>query len=292
MKRLVGALLLIAPGPACAEALPEAVAAMIRAADPKQVATVVALAKKTQPAATEEIDALAASLAAEREAARVAELSSQGALQGWSGEGTIGGTLTTGNTDERGLRASLAVQKQSLHWRHEIAARADFQKSEGIKTRERYFASYEGNLALSKRIYAYGLLQWEQDKFAGYRRRFTESFGLGWIAFDDPRFRLAFEAGPAFRQTRFVTALEENELNELGKVDFRWNITPRFRFTESAGYVLGGGNDTIFSNSALTAKLNGSLSTRLSFDVQYESDPKAGRETTDTISRFSVVYGF
>jgi len=34
------------------------------------------------------------------------------------------------------------------------------------------------------------------------------------------------------------------------------------------------------------------LSTRVSYQVDYESDPPVGKVDTDTITRFTLVYGF
>jgi putative salt-induced outer membrane protein len=44
--------------------------------------------------------------------------------------------------------------------------------------------------------------------------------------------------------------------------------------------------------TGLEAKVSDRLSTRLSYAVDYNSNPPAGRGDTDTISRFSLVYGF
>jgi putative salt-induced outer membrane protein len=292
MRLALAALLSALAAPVAAAPLPEPVAAMLRAAGDDALATVAAVAKKANPGSTAEVDALVAEITAERTAARVARLADQGFIQGWSGEGAFGGTFTTGNTEERGIAASLAVRKEGLRWRHELEARADFQKSDGIKTRERLLAGYQGNYMLSSRLYAYGLLQWEKDQFVGYDRRFTEGAGLGWIAVNGERLRLALEAGPALRQTLYVTGVDENRVSAYGKLNLRWNISKDIAFTEEAGYLVARGNDTAFANSALTAILFGDLSARLSFDVLHETDPQAGRRNTDTITRVSVVYDF
>jgi putative salt-induced outer membrane protein len=275
-----------------AEPLPDAVAEMLRAASPAQLSVVADLAKKTQPNSIEEIEDLVAAITESRAAAEQTEVASRGPLDGWVGEGSLGGSFTTGNTSERGVAASIALSKKAGDWKHDFKARADYQQSDGIKTRERYLTSYQGNVSFTPQLYSYGLLQWERDKFAGYGLRFTESLGLGWIAFDDPAVRLALEGGIALRQTRFMIGMDENELNSRGKLDFRWTLSPGVVFTEEAGFLLGGEDGTLFSNGALTSSLFADLSARLSFDVLHEISPAAGRESTDTITRLSLVYNF
>lgn len=305
------ALPLEAPGEAPAEVpaeekpaegvLPAPVAEMIRAAEPGQLDTIAALARRTQPQAMAEIDALVSEIRAVQEAEKQRRriLATQGFTNGWEGEAALGATFTTGNTDQQGASGKIDLVKQGLTWRHRLFAEADFQESDGERTRERYGASYQADHRFSPRFYTFGFVGWENDRFAGFSRRFTESAGFGWIAAERPRLRLALEGGPALRQTRFVfDELEpdadrsRNELSVRGKTNLRWTIVGDLIFTEDAGFIVGSGNDTLFANSALTTKLVGSLSTRLSFDVKHETDPPDDRVKTDTVTRASLVYKF
>lgn len=282
-------------------ALPEAVAEMIRAADPAQLDTIAALARKTQPAFIAEIDAMVSTIRAEQAAERERKraLATQGFTNGWEGEVAMGATFTTGNTDQRGGAVKADLMKQGLTWRHKLFAEADFQESDGERTRERYAASYQADHRFSPRFYTFGFAGWESDRFAGFNRRFTESAGFGWIAAERPRIRLSFEGGPALRQTRFVfdesdpdAEMSENELSLRGKTNLRWTVAGDLVFTEEASFIVGNGNDTLFASSALSTKLIGSLSTRLSFDVKHETDPPDDKLKTDTVTRASLVYKF
>ncbi len=281
--------------------LPAPIAEMIRAADPAQLNTIAALARRTQPQAIAEIDAMVAEIRAAQEAEkeRKRALATKGFTNGWEGEAAVGATFTTGNTDQQGASGKVDLVKQGLTWRHRLFAEADFQESDGLRTRERYGASYQADHRFSPRFYTFGFIGWESDQFAGFHRRFTESTGFGWIAAERARLRLAFEGGPALRQTRFVyDALEpdadrsRNELSGRGKINLRWTVIGDLIFTEDAGFIVGSGNDTLFANSALTTKLVGNLSTRVSFDVKHETAPPDDRVKTDTITRMSLVYKF
>jgi putative salt-induced outer membrane protein len=44
--------------------------------------------------------------------------------------------------------------------------------------------------------------------------------------------------------------------------------------------------------SGLEAKVSDRLTTRFSYSVDYNSNPPAGAVGTDTLSRFTLVYGF
>jgi putative salt-induced outer membrane protein len=49
---------------------------------------------------------------------------------------------------------------------------------------------------------------------------------------------------------------------------------------------------SVFATTGLEAKISDGLTTRLSYTVDYNSNPPAGAVSTDTLTRFTLVYGF
>ena len=49
---------------------------------------------------------------------------------------------------------------------------------------------------------------------------------------------------------------------------------------------------TLAARTGLEAGLGSSLSARFSYAVEYETDPLAGAVSTDTLTRFTLIYGF
>lgn len=286
--------LVLTAGEALAAPIPGPVEAMIDAAasDPVKLKVVSDVAKQTNPDSVAEIDAKLAGLKAEAEARRVAKLSNQGLLEGWSGQGQAGGFISSGNTEETGLVLGMDLKKESLSWRHRINALVDYKTSNSIQTRERYFVGYEGDYKINDRLYTNLLLSWEKDPFAGFEHRFSESVGLGYSLIKTPTMKLDVDAGLAARQTRLVIGGDENSYGGRAGARYEWKLTPTTIFSEVAsGYFDDSGN-TLESTTAITTKLSGALSGRASFNVRYESDPPPARETTDTTTRFSLVYSF
>lgn len=284
----------MAPALAQAAPLPGPVADMIDAAsgDPAALKAVVEAAKKTNPDSVAEIDAQVAGLAAKAEADKTARLASQSFFEGWSGEGEVGGSISTGNTSDRGLALGLGFAKESLRWRHSIDLAVDYQKTEGDLTKERYFAGYQGAYKFNERLYVVGVLSAERDKFAGFKSRFTEGLNLGYLVIDDPNLRFSLEAGPAFRQTSYYLEGDDSDLTGRVAGDLAWTIRPDTVFTQTAAAYLASSNSTITATTAITTKLMGDLSGRASFEIRYETDPPLGREDTDTTSRVTMVYSF
>jgi putative salt-induced outer membrane protein len=250
------------------------------------------LAKKTYPASTAEIDGLVASLKANAETTRIARAREQGFFEGWTGEGEVGASLTTGTSRNTSIAVGAKLAKDGVDWRHKIIALEDYQRSNGNTTADRSLASYEADYKFSSRLFILGLLQWEQDRFAGFNRRFTESLGAGYSLVNTPEFTWQISGGPAWRQTRFVSRKTDSDVSGRLATDFLWNITPTTAFSEDGGVYVGGSDNTYFSTTAVTSKILGDISARISFNVTSESNPPPGIEKTNTISRFTLVYSF
>ncbi len=281
-------------GAAQAAPIPAPVAAMIDAAagDPAALKTVADIARKTNPDAAAEIDARVAAIAATAEAARVAGIAAQSGWQGWSGEGALGAYTSSGNTTSTGVALGAKAVREGLRWKHAVTAAADYQRDNGVTSKERYLAGYAVNYKFSPRLYALGLLGYEQDRFAGYSSRFSEGVGLGYKIIEGPRLNLSIEGGPALRQTRFTRGGSDSSVNARVAGELGWKLGAATTFTETASYFIGGESSTLTSETALTSKLYGALALRLSFFLQTESDPQPRRKATDTTSRVALVYSF
>lgn len=283
-------------GNAEAEPIPAPLKAMLGAAmangSESEVATVAKYAKKAAPGSVDEISAQVEGWRKALHEKREEAVRSAGLLQLWKGKAELGGFASTGNTDAVGVSASLDLAREGLHWRHKLRASLDYQRTDGLVSRERYVASYEPNYKLDDRLYAYGAAQYESDRILGYTDRVSLSAGVGYRVLQGSGVTLALDAGPAYRATSFTDGTDESALAGRGSLDFDWRLKPGLKLSQSASVYAQSSNSTISSTSALSAKLIGPLSAQLSYNVQYESQPPIGRVGTDTISRASLVYEF
>lgn len=284
-------------------AMPAPVRAMLDAAiasgKDEDVETVAKLAKATNPGDAAEIDAVLANYRAERAATKAAEdaaakakLGQAGFFENWKGEGQVGASLSTGNTDSHGLSLGLALKREGVNWSHRFLAQADYQKTEGVKTMERFLVELEPQYNINERLFAYGLGRWERDKFQGYDTRLSASGGLGYKVVDEKDRMLAIKGGPAWRKTDYVISGSESELTGLAGLDLALQLTPSIRLTQTASALIGGEGTTINTLTAVTANVSGALSARISYGVNIDTKPPVGIEKKDTLTRFTLVYGF
>ena len=312
--RLISAALLAGAGvPAYAQSLPEPVRLMIEAAadtgDARKLDAVVEAARAAYPGQASAIDeALAqgrahqAQLATVREAQERAAVRQAGLFERWDGRGQIGGFRSTGNTQNAGLTIALELDRSGDAWSHKIRARTDFQRSEGRTTREQYLFSWEPRYQINPRLFAYALGQWEKDEFRGFEQRLAVSGGVGYRVLDREGLQLSLKAGPAWRQTITTDDRTERSIAALAGIDFDWQIADTIKLTQDSDFVaeggggataiIGGDTTTINLVTGLEAEIIAELSARLSYAIEYDSNPPAGAERTDTLSRFTLIYDF
>ena len=298
--------------PASAE-LPEPVRAMIEAAiatgDPAKVRTLVDIARQTNPDDAAEIDELNGAFLAEREeiaaaekARKEEEIRTASLLENWGGRGQIGAFQSSGNSDNVGATLSLALERTGIDWQHRFRANLDYQRSNGRTSREQYLAAYEPRYQIDESLFSYGLAQYERDRFQGFSSRYSVSGGLGYKLIDSAAAQLSLKAGPAWRRVDFLDGTSESSLGGLAGVDFDWQLARSLKFTQDADVVAEAGgqaavlvdanNTSVLLTSGLEAKVSDSLTTRLSYQVDYDSNPPTGAVSTDTLTRFTLVYGF
>ncbi len=284
-------------------ALPEPVLRMIAAAeatgDAAQVAAVHAAARAAFPEDHAELaehqtrfDGMIEKRREEEVLARQDAIRNAGLFERWDGKGELGALRSTGNSHDTGLTASLSLERTGIEWRHKLAAQADYQRSDGSTTRERFLLSYEPNIDISGRGFVFGLAQAERDRVQGIASRTSISGGLGYRFHDTKRLKLEVKAGPAYRRTDLIDQQDDRYLAGLGALDLDWKFADRISLTQTAIAFVQDENSTFTSVTGLTAGIAGGFSTRLSYRVVHETSPADGAERTDTLSRVTLVYDF
>ncbi len=300
-------------GPAPEPTLPVSVQQMLDAAvasgNRDQVKTIVDIAKKTNPDFEEQIEAVWSEFQADqrRLASRRARqheevIRKAGLFELWKGRGQIGAYQSSGNNDSIGITASLNLERKGIDWTHKLDASADYRRNNGRTQREQFRLTYEPNYQIDDGFFGYGLAQFERDRLQGYSARYSLSGGVGYKLVNTDEIALSAKLGPAVRYSEFIGGASESRLAALVGLDFDWQLAEKLKFTQDANAVaetggsavvfIGSSNTSINLVSGFEAGVTNRLTTRLSWTLEYDSDPPPGGVTTDTLSRFTLIYGF
>jgi putative salt-induced outer membrane protein len=281
------------------QAIRDLAEAAFREGDRDAANSILKTARRSNPQAIAQIEALEAEFAARRaeQAAREAreraeKLAAASLLDNWKGEVELGGSRSTGNVDSVAIYGAVRFEREGLKWRHLINGRVDFQRSNGITTADRLKFGWEPNKKVNEALFIYGLGQYERDRFLGFDSRYTLSSGVGLMIISTPRTKLSIQGGPAVRYTDYVDKGAQVAGAGRASVSFRWKVSPTLEISQDAAVYLEGNSENALSTTTLESRLLGGLKMRLSYDVQYETDGIAGGEPLDTTSRATLVYSF
>ena len=286
---------------AAADPLPPSVAAVIDAAAASGKAatlkTVVQMVKKAYPASAAEIDAQVAALQAKADKARQEKLAHQGLFGGFSGEGQLGLSNSTGGSNTLTVTGGGKITKESLNWKNTLTLDATYKKENGVLTDEKYFAGFESRYKLSGNRYVVGTLSWDRDPFSGYTNRSAVSFGLGAVLIKTRNLTLSLDAGPAARSIDYIATHEtpaRTETDAVARIGaaFSWTIWPGTTFTDNLTGYAGSGDKTLTSITAFTTKVAGALSARMSFQLDYDTLLPPGYDDINTETRVTLVFEF
>lgn len=216
-----------------------------------------------------------------------------GADDGWSGEAAVGFLNTTGNTEARTLNTKAALGYRQGPWAHALRAAALTAQREKITTDERYSAGYKATYDFTQFDYAFGSLDYDNDRFAGIIERRTEAVGYGRRLLTLPKHMLDAEIGAGATQQKLATTEErESAFVGLFNAKYQWLITDTSSFSQTLKIEKSKDNTFINPVSTLKLVIVGQLFTTLSYEIRSNTQVPAGTLKTDTLTSVNLGYSF
>ncbi|MEM9668583.1 MAG: DUF481 domain-containing protein [Pseudomonadota bacterium] len=224
--------------------------------------------------------------------------------KGWTGEGSLGAGITTGNTDTVDLAVGLKGAKETETWKYSGEAGYDYGEVEGDATRNRWFVAGQIDRTFGERIFGFTRVTYEQDDFSGFDTRLFVGFGLGYRIFKGKRLRWTVEAAPGYRRDEVADILDlgppptiieggiENNFAARGSSAFAYDFNENVTFTNDTNVVWTDLSNQTINTTALNAGLTDRITARISFEVRNDTNPPDSFVNTDTATRLSIVYGF
>ena len=226
---------------------------------------------------------------------------------GWSGEASLTGSKTTGNTETTDIGLGLKLNKQGTTWGHSFNASADFGRVSGETNKERYVLGYQIDRNLSDRLYALGNADYYRDEFGAFEEGYYVGAGLGYKLVEPAPLGWDIEGGVGYRSQlpavaagltpAEIAVLEadgsldrQNELALRGASKLTYDFNDAVSLYNNSEVTWSESDTYLWNEFGLTANLMGNLAARASFRVDHHTDVLPGREKTDTITRFGVVY--
>ncbi len=221
--------------------------------------------------------------------------------EGLSGEINVGGSIATGNTDTTRVDAEIKARYRAGRLEDNYRLMAEFADDNGTTTAQRILGSVESRYDMRDSLFVFGYLEYDDDRFSGFKYEVEAAAGAGYKVFDEDDMRLLIQAGPGYRYSKLSTPTppapplvnsSEDEFLVRGSANFEYDFSDNVAITNDFIVTWDSDRTKIENTIALTSNLIGDLATRISFNVRHNTDPPALTRKTDTLSKVSLVYGF
>ncbi len=210
----------------------------------------------------------------------------------WKGNVELGIVTTSGNTETETINAKAKVETEREKWRHAAFVDTLNSSTQGTSTAERFVINGQSNYKFGEHNYFFAMVNYEDDRFSGYDYRVSEALGYGRRVIGDAALTLDLEIGPGARQSKLNAGGSDNEYTVRGAAKLAWKISDTSALTSDLSSDVGEDTTITKSVTALTAQVNGSLATKITYTIKNTSDVPVGIKKTDTETAVTLVYSF
>lgn len=215
---------------------------------------------------------------------------SAGLIDGWSGEAALTGARTTGNTQTTDVGLQLNLVKEADVWRHKFRGSADYGRTSGVNTKQRFELGYQIERDITDRLYAYGNADYFNDDFGSFDNGIFLGGGVGYKLIRPEPLQWDIESGVGYRRQEDRLEVTTNEIAYRGASHIKYQLNENVSVYNDTELLVSSSDTYVWNEAGITAKLFGNLAARASYRVDHHTDVPLGSVRTDTISRVGVVY--
>jgi putative salt-induced outer membrane protein len=227
--------------------------------------------------------------------------------QGFSGKGQAGYVMSRGNSDTDAANAKIDLFLLTPEWKHAFSLEGLYGRSAEITSAERWDLRLQSDYTITPRLFSFGALAYQDDRFSGFQYQASASGGLGYKFFDSDTTKLSAQAGVGYRILRPETLLKddasgavydripldrESEVVGTAGIDFMHQFNSSTKLTNKLIVESGSSNTSIKNDLALEVKMSKKLALAAGYSVLHNSAPADDVKKTDTITTLNVVYAF
>jgi len=214
---------------------------------------------------------------------------------GWSGEASLSGSKTTGNTNTTDIGMAVKLAKQDQEWKNKFNTTFDLGTANNISNKKRWTVGYQLDRQLNEQLYVYGNANYFSDDFGAFKQGSFIGAGLGFDAINSEAAKWEVEAGTGYRSqksrgTILVAPARKDELAFRGSSNLTYKFNEQVSFFNTTELVWSNSDRYLWNDVGITANIGGNLAARFNFRVDNHSTVAIGIKNTDTITRAALVY--
>lgn len=216
----------------------------------------------------------------------------QTALAQWTGDGNLGFSQSSGNSESESLSAGLNAGYETGKWLHTAYLSAFNASADDERSAESYGAGFKSDYAFTEKTYGWGGVRLIKDNYGAYEQQVSLSTGIGQHFIDDGITLFDGEIGIGYRDSEFQDGTSVDEEILTGKLVYNRQLTES---TAWDSYVLaesGSDNTYLEGSMGVRVAMSEALGLSLAYVVKHNTDVPAGTEKSDKYSTVAVTYNF
>ena len=225
----------------------------------------------------------------------------------WTGKGEAGVLISRGNTDSTSANAKLAIAREEGVWKNSFALAFLYGKTASFTTAQHVEAKWETDRKISDRMFWFGALRGEQDKFSGFAYQATLTTGVGYKFIDTDTTKLTGMLGAGYVRLRPQSLIKDPVSGEVlnrikGDADggaiataglnFEHKLTATTKVTDKFLVESGSLNTATQNDLALVVAMSDALSLSAGYAIHHNTKPPAGTKKLDQLTTLNLVYAF
>lgn len=234
-------------------------------------------------------------------------MSGNHAFAEWAGAGQLGAVHAHGNTNSSSVNAKIDASNELEMWKHTFGFNALYSESEEITSGERWDTMWQSDYKLTEKVFWFGGLRYENDRYGAFSYQATATTGLGYKFFDTDITKLSAQLGVGYKRSRPQTLVKDPDSGEVidridgeatnrgvitGGVNFEHALTANTKVLNK--FLVEAASDNTFAQNNLALQV--SMSDRLALSVGYETrlntSPPADQQRFDSLTTLNLVYKF
>ncbi len=235
-----------------------------------------------------------------------ADTDADGESSTWASRAQAGYAKTGGNTDTTTANALFHIAHVVDQWKFLFGAEGLYGSTKGETTAQAWDLHFQTNYNFTDRLYGYGGLRYDENKFSGFAYQELVTTGVGYQFFNSDDTKLAAQAGVGARRLRpeiltedavgAIVSTEELNANTDAVFDSAVNLEHSFNsFTKIvANVAVEAGKDNTMTTAGLSlqVKMTDLLSLAAAYQLIRNSKPPMGAGPTNSLTSLNLVYEF
>jgi putative salt-induced outer membrane protein len=225
---------------------------------------------------------------------------------GWTGKGEAGAVLARGNADTTTADVKFDGSDSFGNWKDTAHLAFLYGQSTGFTTAQRLEGAWQTDYNYSKKMFVFGSIVGEDDRFDGFVYQATLSTGLGYKVVDSDTTKLTLTAGFGYRRLEAETINKDADGRVISReplgsssdgvgtvgLDYSQQITKTTKLVDRLAIQSGGQNTAVANDFSISVNMTQALALSLGYGVRYNSQPPFGTKSTDELTTVNLVYAF